>query len=442
MIIAPVTLLILVILLMYFLKISKLTKKILIMYASIMCIWIFLSMLNPVGLNPVSNFTYFLLLLNIFCVIFGILLMEVVVEKKIKRKKSMDLIDKVVKSKIIKIVLVVFTLILSYYLIKYLNIIKDLPTSQIRIASFTLLHSSALGTLFYTYIVSGTMSLFSILFAILLVNKKIKNFSFILITIDIIISAFIGFGRMGVFSTLILTSIVFFITKDVKQFLNWKFLAKIFILFIIIVVLFTTMIFVRMNDNTKSFSENIVQALENQFNQVFEYFLGSIRTLDIFVKDGFEEFPNHTYLRATFAGVDEIILYPFKGVGLEIDSFNNLAVDVMARTYSISEKTNYYNAFYTGVMNFYLDLGTVGVIVFSLLHGMFVFLALMQYKKYNNLLSLMLLAYVIKNLIFTILNWPYQGGPNTFVLIILIILNVVCNYKERRKIKNENSLDS
>lgn len=440
-IIPIVAMIVLLVLCNYYIKNDELTKKILRSYFIIMFIIMAVSMLNPVGLYNVSNYTYILLGINIICTAIPIIILTRKNAESVQNKRKIDC-DVIIKSKWILALEICACVILIYYFFKYLNIIGSIETSQIRIARFELLFNSSFETLFYNYIVSGIVTISTLIFSILLVNKKVKNPMFIVITTNIILYTLIGFGRMTIFALLIYIFFAILITKDIKAIINKKNIAILLTVIFIIFVCFSLIICVRMMDKQQSFLENIVQAINNQFNQIFEYFLGGIRMFDNFVQNGFPEFQNYTYGRATFAGLEEIILYPIKGIGIDIDSFNNLAVDIMSRASDVGVNTLYYNAFYTALMNFYLDFGIVGVILFSILHGIFIGVIIKKYEKNNNIWSLMLTIYVLKNLVLMILHWEYQGGSTMFVLIILLIINVIVNFKEKENIKDENTLDS
>ncbi len=423
---------------LYFIKVDIISKRILTIYLIVTGIILSVSMCNPVGLYPVSNYTYFLWIINI--IFFTITL--IIVNKKYLKNKYDDLpiidINKCVKSKLIIIIGLIELGFLIYYKIKYESIISTLPNSQMRIVRFTLLFNGAFETLFYNYIISGVIGIFSMLFAILLVNKKVFNIQFILIFINIILFTLIGYGRMTIFNTILYIIITILLQKKRINCFKFKNILKCIITIILIFTVFVAMICVRMKDSNLSNEENIKKAISNQATQIFEYFGGGFRMLDEFVKNGFQEFEGNTYGRATLAGFDEIILYPLKGIGIEIDSFNNIAANIMEKTISVGENTPYFNAFYTCVMNYYLDFGIIGVIVIPMIYAILISIAIYNHYKRKNIYSLLLLNYVVMNLIMGILKWNYQGGSNVFILMILILINGINNYQH--KVKKEKNL--
>ena len=420
-------------------------KKIIIVYlvltGGILCI----SNLNPVGLNKVSIYTYILWIINVlsFTITFIFFSLNYIKEEKKDSERYKTRYNKIFNSKILLIVEIIEMLLLIYYFIKYITLIGTINNSQIRIARFTMLFGSAFETLFYNYIIGGMLSITSIMLVIMLLRKDFKNPILWISIINVVLYTFIGFGRMTVF-TVIIYFMLGIIFSNRKSKITKKQIFGFSLLVLIMFTLFVSIICVRMYDVNKSLWNNIKIAINNQLKQTLEYFLGGLRTLDEFLENGFVEFDKHTYGRATFAGLDEIVLYFPKGVGAEINSFNNLANGIMSNPHQIGKDTNYFNAFYTCVMNYYLDFGILGVVLFPALHAMFIVYIVKQfYKEDCSGPAEITLYYVVGNLMFTVLKWNYQGGSNVFVLVILLIgiqvYNKVIHKKEK---KYESSLDS
>lgn len=422
-----------------------LCKKILIMYlifiGSILCI----SSLNPVGLYDVSTYTYMLWIINALSFALAFLVLS---KLYIKRENAQILrsdieYKKIFNSKILFAIEIIEMIFLSYYAIKYRIIIKNIEHSQIRIARYTILFDSAFETLFYNYIIGGILAITTIMFVIMLLEKDYKNPTIWVSIINILLYTSIGFGRMTIFSVA-MYFILGLILSNKKGLFKKKQLIKYVIFSFLIFILFVGMICIRMYNSNQSLLKNIKIAISNQCKQCFEYFLGGFRMLDNFVNNGFAEFNKHTLGRATLAGIDEVILYFPKGLGFEINSFNNLASDIMSTAHRVGSNTDYFNAFYTCVMNYYLDFGLIGVILFPIMHAALIVYIVKRYLDgKGGEFSKITLYYVIGNLMFSVLKWNYQGGSNVFVLIVLIVIMEIYNKFNCRKEKQyENSLDS
>ena len=358
-------------------KIDSNIKKISISYGIQILVLIIISLLNPLNMYAVSSYTYFLIMLCTisFIIAFNKISKHVIKSKQdffqIEKQKLISL-DKLLKSKILLVSIIIILIIVIYYLTKYNIIIKDMSKLDIRMVRFNQLFDSSLEALFFNYIIAGSMYILSIIFSVLLVNKKVKNSIFILLAITIALYSLIGYSRMIYLNIVIYIFICILLKPNLKELINVKNIIKIILIGCAVVIILFGMLYARICKSSAPIKDNISKTLKNQTEQIIEYSVGSFRLLDYFIKNGFENFQSkYTYGQATFAGVEEIILYPIKGIGVEIDSFNNIIGEYTQKSIKIGTKTNF-NAFYTCVMNFYLDYGLIGVILFPILHSMLI----------------------------------------------------------------------
>lgn len=413
-------------------KIDSNIKKISISYGIQILVLIIISLLNPLNMYAVSSYTYFLIMLCTisFIIAFNKISKHIIKSKQdfnqIENKKLISL-DKLLKSKILLVSIIIILIIVIYYLTKYNIIIKDMSKLDIRMVRFNQLFDSSLEALFFNYIIAGSMYILSIIFSVLLVNKKVKNSIFILLAITIALYSLIGYSRMIYLNIVIYIFICILLKPNLKELINVKNIIKIILIGCAVVIILFGMLYARICKSSAPIKDNISKTLKNQTEQIIEYSVGSFRLLDYFIKNGFENFQSkYTYGQATFAGVEEIILYPIKGIGVEIDSFNNIIGEYTQKSIKIGTKTNF-NAFYTCVMNFYLDYGLIGVILFPILHSMLIIFSLKQYYLKKDIVSFMLLNFVLLNLFFSIIRWNYQSGTSVFVLIVLIGMSFLKN---------------
>ena len=386
-------------------KIDSNIKKISIAYGIQILVLIIISLFNPLNMYTVSAYTYFLIIVCTisFLMAFNKISKHIIKSKQdfnqIENKKLISL-DKLLKSKILLASIIIILIIVIYYLIKYNIIIKGMSKLDIRMVRFNQLFDSGLEALFFNYVIAGSMYILSIIFSVLLTNKKIKNPIFIFSTIYIFINILLK--------------------PNLKELINVKNIIKIILIGFALIIILFGMLYARICKSSAPIKDNISKTLKNQTEQIIEYSVGSFRLLDYFIKNGFENFPRkYTYGQATLAGIEEIILYPIKGIGVEIDSFNNIIGEYTQKSIKIGAETNF-NAFYTCVMNFYLDYGLIGVILFPILHSILIIFALKAYYLKKDIFSFMLLNFVLLNLFFSIIRWNYQSGTSIFVLLVLI----------------------
>lgn len=350
-------------------------------------------------------------------------------------KKILD-IDRYTHSKLINGLFIINLIVVIFYKIKYEIIIKGLPIYEVRLARFEDLFSSAFENLFFNYIVVGLVSIAAIFFAIMLVNKKVKNILFWICGATIIMYSLIGYGRMMFLNVAIYIIISLLIQYNIKELLNKKNILKLVILIMLFILIFTAMLYARTYNKNLTVGENIISTFNSQARQVITYVTGGLRMLDNYIYNAFEGIDGFTFGRATLSGFEEIILYPLKGIGLEIDSYNNMISGISQEYTVIGENNLSFNAFYTCVMNFYSDFGILGVIIFPILYAVFMVWVFNNYNKRKDVSALLLLNYSVMNLIFGIVRWNFQSGSSVFVLILLIVLNLYNIWKERKN-KNE-----
>ena len=417
----------------------NIVNRLLYLYLFINIILLSLSSLNIFGLYSVSKETYGIYILNIIFTIVGL-------KFKIKKTKEKEECDNAIGSVVNKeiqffrsnvfkyFLLFVFCFVLIYF-IKYLYVIKDLPKSEIRMAAFDKLYSNAFSAVFYLYVVTNCVRFIELLLVIFLFDKKLKNIVsnkiIYFMVLIILIYTFIGFSRMSFLFIIILSLLAVIYFADIKKMFSKKNIIKISVGLISIFILSCFMIFFRINSDTSIFG--FCKSIITQFEQIFIYFLGAFRALDHFIINGFNDLSNLCYGRATFAGFEEIVLYPIKFFGSEIFSFNQIISVHTQTAISVGEYTNYYNAFFTSVMNFYLDFRVIGVIIFSFIHGLFIKYIIDLYKNNKSIILKCSLLFVSYNLLVSSLKWEYQSGNTIFFIIILLFIEFISTYNIRRK---------
>ena len=441
-------LIIIEIIIINFLKIDTNIKKIGFIYGFEISVLLLISMLNPLGMDNVSVYTYILIILMVISFIVPLFILSKKIIKNTQNEEEISTslsyyLDKLLNSKIFLCLIILNLLLVTFYKIKYNIIIEEVSKQEVRMVRFNNLFNSSFETLFFNYIITGTIYILSNLFAILLINKKFKNIQFIIITLNIIIYSLIGYGRMTYLNIIIYCFNIFLLKGNLKKALTKKNLFKFASICVSIFFVFTAFIYFRTESDKLSLVENIKKSIYDQGEQLIQYSVGGFRLLDDFIKEGFGKFPKFTLGEATFAGAQEIILYPIKGLGFEISSFNNRITEYTQTSIVIGEKSLYFNAFYTSIMNYYLDFGVIGVIMYPILHSILIIYGLKNYYLRKDVFSLLLLNYLLMNLFFSIIRWNYQSGTSVFVLMFLIFLNIISNkYMKRNLNKNESIVDS
>lgn len=429
---------IITVLIIYRYKTNKVTKKILNCYVIWTLVILFISTLNPYKLFCVSDKVYALWIINIIITTFTILIFstkEEIKENEVDIKYNKNLIN----SKNFMIVEIITCIFLIYYKIKYSNIINNLSTEYIRLARYNNLFSSGVEKIFFDYILVNVLKISLIITSISIVNGRIMSKGSLITILNLIIYTTIGYGRMIIFEFVIYILMAVLIFKtNIAEKINLKKIMMIFVLLCICLMAGAIITTLRTagisNVNINSVFE---YGISEQLKQIVIYFTGGFRALDSFLTNGFSTIKDLIYIRLSFGGIEDLIGLVLNNIGYNFKTINSLIVKITQTPILIGEGI-YFNAFYTCVMNFYGDLGYLGVIIFPIIHGLLVVYAINNYIRKKDLIAYILLAYTILNLICSIYRWNYQSGNNMIVIIVLLILNKLLGEKKNDK----STLDS
>lgn len=423
------------------LKIEKYIKKIIQIYLIFtFCICI-ISTFNPFKINEVDDYTYIMWLININ--IFTLTYCFTMVKYNNKKSNKVINTSSLEHSKILRNIQIMLMFILGYYALRFhFYSSKLVDASEIRMIKFTYLFNSYAENVFYNFLVTTLYQITTMILAIFIVNKKVKNSVCIIGIINVILYMLIGYGRMSIYYFVQYILIAFFLNKDYnkvnkKRKLNIK---KIILVITSVLVIFLVSLIptaVRTGINIFDFNGIYNRIINTQFESIILYFTGGFRTLDIFLKNGF---PNLSYTcgRATLGGIDEIIGTLLNIIGLNISSLNSMLGTYTQIPIDIGVGKTF-NAFYTCLMNFYLDFGYLGIIIGPFIHSLLLIAVTINYKKQKNLFSEVLLIYVINNAFSSIYRWNYQSGASAFTLITLIIINAIYAKNSKKVIDINNN---
>lgn len=324
------------------------------------------------------------------------------------------------------------TIALAYFKIKYNKAISGLEDlSKLRIVRFTTMFNSYTENVIFEYLVVGVFNIYTILFSMLIVEKKYKNKIFLICLIDIVLYITIGYGRKILQDIMIYIIMWFFIVN--KGYIKIKIKSIITTAFIVIVILSGSIGVTAIRTgvpitNIKRIKEDIVQ---EQINQYIIYFNGGFRTLDQMIQS---EKPMYTMGRMTLGGIDEIFSLPFTFLGYNYKSINTIMGEKLQENVTIGENIQM-NAFYTCVMNFYSDFGVIGVIFIPIVYAYIISRVFKGAFKHDEIINYILLLFIISNTISATYKWFYQSGSTMFTIIIILILQLIL------KKKKENSYD-
>lgn len=329
------------------------------------------------------------------------------------------LIEKIVSNKYVKIIAIILLIGLIYFKIKYINATSNIiDDSELRIARFTTMFSSYAESLIYNYLIIGLLNIYIILFVILLIEKKYKNFIFLISFISIILYISIGYGRKVLLDIMVYAIIWYLIKNKGKIGISYKNIKKVIIGIFIIFVISVGATSIRTGVKLTDFQKIKEYMVDEQIKQYFTYFLGGFRTLNSYMDNRDIEYE---FGRMTLGGIDELISLPFVALGYNYNSINSEYGKLLQENIVIGDNLKI-NAFYTCVMNFYTDFGIAGVVIIPLLYGIILKKIIHKAISTYNLLDIILMLFIISNTISAIYRWFYQFGSTMFSIIIILVL--------------------
>src|SRR5699024_883285 len=118
--------------------------------------------------------------------------------------------------KLLLITQIIIFPILLFYVVKYQRLLDELGHTYARLIKYDLglLFSSVFESALYSYILQPLLTIISILVAIKFVQGKIRNITFILMFINLILNTQIGLGRFGYFQLLVYIFTIYFLYKN------------------------------------------------------------------------------------------------------------------------------------------------------------------------------------------------------------------------------------
>lgn len=389
--------------------------------------WLCISMLDPFGLYSVSDEGYLLLILNIAFFSLGFFSDTKksdygYVNIKLKDSKSLDLF-------IIGSNFFIF-FILVHYLNKFNYLLSLSGASDARLIKYTAgkLFGTYLEYVFFSYIIE-TLVYLSVVYCICryVVENKI-NLLLVQSVVNVIVFGLIGLGRFIVFDALMfyIVAQLFIARKNnsIKSIIN-KYNIVIAAVFLSSAILGMTVITAsRLGNKVLSFNE-LLDMAEFTMNQAIMYFIGPFRAFDFFLNAQITDNIGFMFGRATLSGIEEILSNFFLPFGYRWTTANALIGDFTVPEIIIGSNVSF-NAFYTGVMNFYLDGGYIGVVFFAFIYGLVYSRIFHNYKLNYNIFSFCLFVYFTNTTIASAFRLPYHAPSVWFVIIIFIYASKNC----------------
>lgn len=420
-----------VIFLQFFIMVKTNSKRNLaVPFTSFWIVSILMSKYLSSNLYPVNDMIYNYSYIFVCSVLFGFLL---VATRKKNNNKPMNIFKENEQNKnniYLTIFHLIILIILLFYLKKYNDVQSTLPIYKIRIIRYQVgpLFSTSMELLFYNYVISSVVELFGLISIVKIFSGVKINLNTFIPLISLIVYSFVGNGRFGLFNAILFILGTIYFKKNIfdgskKQNLTDSLKKKTVFLVTFCGLLFG-MIKIssnRFQSEIQSFSDLMV-VLRDSVEQAVLYFTGPFRALGYFFEFRKDEV-DLLHGKAFFSGIDEFIGLFIAKLNPDYVTANSVISNLTRDPISIGPETKF-NAFYTAIFNSYLDLNSIGLVLFPVLLGIIAAVVWNFHLKFSNLYTFSLLIYFNLILISTEYRFELQQFKSYFVIFLLIYLAI------------------
>lgn len=410
--------------------------------------WLSISILSyimPTGNRIINSETYILIFLFLLFINTGYIFSNLFFHKnKAKVLNEKLSIDSLIKTKWIKLYLIICFIILIYYGLKYtslLSIYKGVDARNMRFFVGSLFNST-LELLFYNYIVTPSKYLSCFLISFYIYTGSIKLNKIIPLILIVFLSSYIGGGRFiivylmfSIITVLILNKKTININNSILIMNRKNIKIYIVVMFFILLSLGTMIYMTSFRNNVYTLSSNEISKFgEVLYKQVIDYNVGPIGALDYALDIGMLTNNNYFGRAVLFPFIEDFFQFSLGYLGISFTSVHMAIAEVLNQEILIGTTT--FNALFSALYWFYCDLGMIGIVIYSFSFGIIVEYVIYLFLKYRSIFALGILIHVIYQFFTMNMNWTITSIDSILYLFVLIILF----RKERKIIRNNDGI--
>jgi oligosaccharide repeat unit polymerase len=396
------------------------------------------STLDPLGMDPVSPFTYGLLLLNVAAFTAGF----VAVGRRRPLEAAGDVLGALGQDArrlagsrgTVLALAALFAYLLRYYL-RYREVLGDLGPAEARNIRYSIgtLFGSAAEMLVFNYVAEALAVGLAVGIAYALVLGSIRSWAFALAVADAVLFAGIGAGRTLVVQAGIFVLLLAMLRTALgpapgapppsgagddpaapprKSLLLFVGVPVVAMAALMVYLTFARLVDVETGLDVARGGEMAGWAVEALLYNVRSYAVGPFRALDQAVAHPLPF--GLQFGRLTLAALDELVGYPLRLLGYDYPIMNHVVGDRTQDVIFIG--SGEFNALYTGVFRFYFDFGVAGVALFAFVLGALVRGASLRLQEAPSLATLAVLAFLFAVALLSTQTW-FLASPSALVFL-------------------------
>lgn len=426
---------------------NKIRRSIIVFFVILYSSQLIIAELNIYEIYEISIQTIMFFNANIIFFIFGALYYENL--NKLKFRTQITKFSDIEKNINIKsfykvnrlIIIQLFFLIVAIY---YLNKMSDSiyyfeQGESVRSYYFQTggLFSSYTEMFLYQNITKNYLYISSFIFSyIVLIKTKLNLRDYFLLIISlifIIIIALTTQGRWDVLPPLLISIFLSFYIRFNSPFTFKKRVYPTFIIFISLFLIGVGVISLMRINVDVNFNNFISTINESVFEPLIAYFSLPIAAFDYGLKFIFNN-EGLYFGTATFAGFEELVFTPFQIIN-KFHDFGLANADLgslMTPNFNLNP-TYYWNALFTGLVNYYLDFGFVGIIIYPFFIGYLFSKIIDSFLKKSDLFYLMLLSVFFTLLFNNMFSSSFQSYSNWILIVSLYLYKKIMTLEFKLK---------
>lgn len=376
---------------------------------------IYCSTFNFYFLLPISNKSYFILLLSTTSFIIGFLL------AKTKHKKQYEYLScdfNILKSEIstcYKIVLMVSLVYIGYLAVRYYSLLLIYSAGEARGIRYTLdFFDSRLLAILFVYFHAFFLFAVMRLIYMIMFFKKYNKWVFLTATY-VILFCFVGTGR---YQLLYVLFVALLFHKYEPRFMELRHRSKFASILVIVMMAFGLVFFGILRSSSLDYE------FENFLISCVHYINGPFRLLDLGIDDTayLNQLGYPCYGTASMGGFVEIFAPLFIACGIRSNSADIVQIlneNVMSITDYV---TTYYNYSYTAFFTYYLDFGLIGCFFIPMLFGYLLRKSLCDYIRNRDFYSFCIFVYLFFVSITSFFSWDFMQSPSAIFCVTIYFL--------------------
>lgn len=396
---------------------DRLSKTVIYSYVGVWAIAFITSTLRLYGLYEVSNYSMILLMLHVlaFTVGFWAFPIPKSCAAQIDVKEIKPHVEKLYNQVWFKFLVVVSTILMMFFFSKYYALIAVKDLAEIRGDYYDgVLYGPFFGSI-KEFIFTPVSLLLLPLFAYSSFYKR--DWIWLLMGFFLMVSMTLSGGRLGYIRIAV---IFFFIIVCVFNGVKNKF--KFFTISLVTLLsLFFILTVTTSSRLGQSFSGNLKSASELTVQQMVEYVEMPVGAFNYAIENDYlGKMGGYSYGRLTFCGVEAVAYSVLGKVGIPVHRYvADLAPLQQESLIPIADEEQTWNALYTSVLYYYLDLGLVGVIIFPFLFGLLFRFLIKKLYNLRNVFMIIIVATVFYKVILSVLQFGMGSHVELIVLILL-----------------------